>query len=130
MSAMNVNRTTYGVSFNTGISMAEYNEAPAGQTRGQTQRSILPGSTTVSEALANVFPKDATVSGQIMGMLAAAGNSVLLRTANGFHSAARKAIGNLKGKKSQAAKRAAEELETLLEDTELLDQYRAALLES
>lgn len=135
MSAMNVNRTTQGVSFNTGISMAEYNEAPAGQTPGQTQRSILPGSTTVSEALANVFPKDPTASGQIMGMLAAAGNSTLLRTGNGFHMAAKKAIRNLRGKKGkdgkgEAAGRAAEELENLLDDTELLDQYRAALLES
>lgn len=135
MSAMNVNRTTQGVSFNTGISMAEYNEAPAGQTPGQTQRSILPGSTTVSEALANVFPKDPTASGQIMGMLAAAGNSTLLRTGNGFHGAAKKAIRNLRGKKGkdgkgEAAGRAAEELENLLDDTELLDQYRAALLES
>ena len=135
MSAMNVNRTTQGVSFNTGISMAEYNEAPAGQTPGQTQRSILPGSTTVSEALANVFPKDPTAAGQIMGMLAAAGNSTLLRTGNGFHMAAKKAIRNLRGKKGkggkgEAAGRAAEELENLLDDTELLDQYRAALLES
>ncbi len=148
MSAMNVNRTTQGVSFNTGISMAEYNEAPAGQTPGQTQRSILPGSTTVSEALANVFPKDPTAQGQIMGMLAAAGNSTLLRTGNGFHMAAKKAIKNLRAKagrgqakgKNQgdplgrapggAAGRAADELENLLDDTELLDQYRAALLES
>lgn len=130
MSAMNVNRTTYGVSFNTGISMAEYNEAPAGQTRGQTQRSILPGSTTVSEALANVFPKDPTASGQIMGMLAAAGNSVLLRSASGFHSAARKAIRNLKSKGGKASAKAAAELEALLDDTELLDLYRASLLET
>ena len=127
---MNVNRTTSGVSFNTGISMAEYNETPAGQTQGQTQQSILPGSTTVSEALASIFPKDPTVSGSIMAMLAAAGNSTLLRTGNGFHAAARKAIGALRGKKGPAAQKAAEELETLLADTELLDYYRASLLET
>lgn len=127
---MNVNRTTQGVSFNTGISMAEYNEAPAGQTPGQTQKSILPGSTTVSEALANVFPKDPTVGGQIMGLLAQAGSSMALRTANGFHFAAKKAIRNLRGAKGQAAGRAAAELEALLEDTELLDFYRAGLLET
>lgn len=127
---MNVNRTTYGVSFNTGISMAEYNESPAGQTPGQTQKSILPGSTTVSEALANVFPKDPTVSGQIMGLLAQAGSSMALRTANGFHAAAKKAIRSLRGAKGKAAGRAAAELETLMEDTELLDFYRAGLLES
>ena len=127
---MNVSRTTQGVSFNTGISMAEYNEAPAGQTPGQTQKSILPGSTTVSEALANVFPKDPTVSGQIMGLLAQAGNSVALRTASGFRLAAQKAIGSLKSAKGAAAGRAAAELEALLEDAELLDFYRVGLLES
>ena len=126
---MNVNRTTYGVSFNTGISTAEYTDSFVGQTPGQTQKSILPGSTTVSEALANVFPKDPTVAGMILGALAQAGNSTLLRTANGFHAAARKTIRGLKGK-GPASDRAAEELEGLLEDTELLDQYRAALLES
>ena len=127
---MNVNRTTYGVSFNTGISMAEYNEVPAGQTQGQTQHSILPGSTTVTEALAAIFPKDPTVSGMIVSILAAAGNSTLLRTGNGFHAAARKAIASLRGRKSPAARQAADELETLLADTELLDFYRASLLET
>lgn len=127
---MNVSRTTYGVSFNTGISTAEYNDAPAGQTLGQTQSRILPGSTTVSEALANVFPKDPTVNGAVLAELAAAGNSLLLRTASGYRSAAKKTIANLRGKGGKASGRAAEELERLLDDTELLERYRAALLES
>ena len=127
---MNVNRTTHGVSFNTGISMAEYNEAPAGQTQGQTQAPILPGSTTVSEAMANVFPKDPTVSGFILGQLAAAGNSISLRTARGYATAARKAIRTLRSSRGRAAALAADEVETLLDDTELLESYRAALLES
>ena len=127
---MNVNRTTYGVSFNTGISMAEYTEKPAGQTPGQTQGSILPGSTTVTAALDAVFPKDPTLSAQILGLLAAAGNSTMLRTSNGFHLAAKKAISNLRDKKSEKAKAAADELENLLSDTELLDFYRASLLET
>ena len=127
---MNVGRTTYGVSFNTGISMAEYNEAPAGQTPGQTQSAILPGSTTVSEALASVFPKDPTVAGQILGQLAQAGSSTALRTSGGFHAAAKKTIRSLRGKRGSAAAAAARELEGLLADTELLDQYRAALLET
>lgn len=127
---MNVNRTTHGVSFNTGISMAEYNESPAGQTQGQTQEPILPGSTTVSEAMANVFPKDPTVSGCILGQLAAAGNSIALRTARGYAAAARKAIRTLRSSRGRAAALAADEVETLLDDTELLESYRAALLES
>ncbi len=127
---MSLERVTQGVNFNTGISMAEYNQAPAGQTPGQTQGSILPGSTTVSEALANVFPKDPTIGGQIVGMLAAAGSAMPLRTSNGFHFAAAKAIKSLRGKNTRASLAAARELETLLDDTELLDRYRASLLES
>ena len=127
---MQVNRTTHGVNFNTGISTAEYNEAPAGQTQGQTQGTILPGSTTVSEALAGLFPKDPTVSGQILGQLAAAGNALHLRTASGYQAAARKAIRNLRATGGSAAARAADELECLLDDTELLDQYKASLLET
>lgn len=127
---MTVNRTTQGVSFNTGISMAEYNEVPAGQTQGQTQGSILPGSTTVTAALDSVFPSDPTVSGLIAGLLASEGNSTLLRTSNGFYLAAKKAIATLKGRKGAVFQKAAEELEGLLADTELLDFYRASLLET
>ncbi len=128
---MSLDRVASSVSFNTGISMAEYNEAPAGQTAGTTQRAILPGSTTVSEALASVFPRDPTVAGQITGLLAEAGASTLLRTAGGFHAAARRAIDNLRRKDGKgAAARAAAELEGLLADTELLDFYRASLLET
>lgn len=127
---MAVNRVTQSVSFNTGISNAEFIETPAGQSTGQTTGKVLPGSTTVSEAINNVFPKDTTISGQIMTALAAAGNSTLLRTSSGFHSAATKTIKSLRKRGSKAASQAAEELEELLADTELLDQYQAALLES
>ncbi len=127
---MSMNRVTSSVNFNTGISLAEYHDAPAGQTTGQTQGSILPGSTTVSEALASVFPKDPTVGGQIMGLLAEAGASTLLRSSNGFYLAARKTIGTLRGKGTKASAQAAEELEHLLADTELLDFYRSSLLET
>ncbi|MCQ2393292.1 MAG: hypothetical protein MJ249_03305 [Kiritimatiellae bacterium] len=127
---MQVNRTTYGVTFNTGISTAEYNEAPAGQTKGQTQGSILPGSTTVTEAMDALFPKEPTVSAQILSQLAAAGSSLSLRTAHGFQAAARKAIGSLRASGGKAAGRAVVELETLLADTDLLDQYKASLLET
>jgi len=127
---MTIERTTHGVSFNTGISMAEYNEVPAGQTQGQTQGSILPGSTTVSEALAAVFPKEPTVTALILGQMAAEGNSLELRTANGFRAAAEKAVRGLRDRSGAVAARAADELDALLEDAELLDMYRASLLES
>lgn len=127
---MNVGRTTESVSFNTGITMAEYNEIPAGQTQGQTQSPILPGSTTVSEALDEVFPKDETVTALVLSRLVAEGGSPAFRTANGFRSAAEGTVASLRRKGTDAAMRAAGELERLLADTELLDQYRSSLLES
>ena len=127
---MTVSRTTPAVSFNTGISDAHFSEAPEGQTPGLTQKSVLPGSTTVSEALATVFPKDPTVAGQLMGLMAAAGNSVLLRTGGGFRQSAKKTIRSLRDRGTAASRGAAQEIETLLDDTELLDRYRASLLET
>ena len=128
--SVSMNRVTEQVSFNTGISLAEYNESPVGQTPGRTQGQILPGSTTVTEAMDALFPKEPTVSAQILSQLAAAGSSLNLRTAHGFQTAARKAIGSLRASGGKAAGRAAVELETLLADTDLLDQYKASLLET
>ena len=128
--SVSMSRVTQGVSFNNGIRTAEWNEKPVGQTLGQTQQSLLPGETTVSEALESVFPKDPTVSGLIAGALAQAGSRMVLRTAHGFRSAATRTVRTLRGAKGSAAQAAADEIEALLDDADLLDRYRAALLES
>jgi len=130
--SISMNRVTQGVDFNTGISVAEYNEAPVGQTQGQTQGPVLPGSTTVTEALANVFPHETDVSAMLLAHLAAEGSSLALRTSGGFRTAAKKTIRALRGKggESSFSAAAADELEALLDDTELLDRYRASLLET
>ena len=47
----------------------------------------------------------AAIAAQIVGLLAEAGASTLLRTSNGFHAAARKAIGTLRGKGGRTAER-------------------------
>ena len=60
-------------------------------------------------ALAGVFPKDETVTALVLLRLVAEA---------------------LRRKGTDAANRAAEELERLLSDSELLDQYRSSLLES
>jgi len=127
---MNVSRTANRVSFNTGISTAEYNEAPVGQTLGQTQKPLLPGSTTVSEALDSVFPRDPSILAAILGEMAAAGNNPELRTARGFRQAAEKTIDALRKGKGKASRAAADDIERLLEDEDLLESYRAAILES
>ena len=88
---MELNRVTSGVRFDTGISNADWTSGVVGQTPGQTQEPLMPGSTTVTEALKSIFPTNVSVGEEIM---------------------------------------AARELENLLADTELLDHYRAALLET
>lgn len=127
---MNLNRVTSSVQFNTGISTADWSSGVVGQTPGQTQSPLLPGSTTVSEALKEVFDTGTSVEAEILAELAAAGGSVNLRTSGGFYASARKTIRTLRGRKGSKSAAAAQELENLLADTELLDQYRAALLES
>jgi len=128
--SVSMQRVTYGVSFDKGISGANWTEKPAGQTTGGTQQSLMPGETTVTAALESVFPKDPTLSGLVAKALAQAGSAMSLRTESGYRAAAKKTIGSLKGAKGRAAQAAAEEIEKLLDDGELLDQYRAALLES
>jgi len=127
---MNVGRTANRVSFNTGISTAEYNEAPVGQTLGQTQKPLLPGSTTVSEALDSVFPRDPSILSVILGELAAAGGNPAFRTSRGFRLAAERTIAALRKGKGKAGRAAADELERLMDDAELLESYRASILES
>ena len=125
-----IDRVTSSVQFNTGISNAEWTSGVVGQTAGQTLESLLPGSTTVSEALSAVFPKDVSIEAELMNALAKLGNSPALRSGSGFASAARRVIGKLKRRGSAKSDRAAAELEALLADGELLEMYRSSLLET
>ena len=126
---MKVQNTTESIRFDRGISIAEYAEGAVGHSRDRQEQALLPGSTTVSEALANIFPEGQSVAGEIMSALVA-GNSAFLRTPNGFNQVARATIRLLREKNTPAAARAVRELDGLLADTELFEQYRAALLES
>ncbi len=126
---MNVTRTTQALTFNTGVSSAEWSTGVVGQTPGQTQSALLPGTTTVSAALDEVFPEARTAASDVFAALVS-GNNPSLRTASGFNAAARKALRSLRGRKGAASQRAARELGTLLADTELFESYRAALLET
>ena len=126
---MKTRRATETISFDRGISMAEYNEQPFGQSKAKTEPPILPGSTTVSEALMGVFPEGESVNGEIMRALVA-GNSAFLRTPSGFNETARQVLRKLRGKGTSSADAAVVELNSLLADTELFEQYRSTLLES
>ena len=124
--SLSVSRTTEPLRFDTGIGQAGYAEIPVA---GQPQKSLLPGSTTVTQALDELFPTDRSVGGEVMRALVA-GNSAIMRTPSGFSQAAHSALRALKARESAAADEAAVEIETLLADTDLLDRYRMALLET
>lgn len=126
---MRTQRKTETIRFDRGISMAEYNEQPFGQSKAKEEPPLLPGSTTVSEALMGVFPEGESVNGEIMRALVA-GNSAHLRTASGFNETARLVLRKLRAKGTPAADAAVRELTALLADTELFEQYRSTLLES
>ena len=126
---MKTARTTETIRFDTGISVAEFASGDGGAPGGERQKQLLPGSTTVSEALANIFPEGESVVGEIMSALVA-GNSAYLRTPSGFGQTARSALRTLRASKGEAAARAVRELENLLADTEVFEHYRAALLET
>ena len=127
--SLSVSRTTEPLRFDTGIGQASYAEVMDSPVAGQPQKSLLPGSTTVTQAIDELFPTDRSVGGEIMRALVA-GNSAVLRTPSGFSQTARSAVRALKGRGSMAADFAAAEIETLLLDTDLLDRYRMSLLET
>ena len=126
--SLNVSRTTEPLRFDTGIGQAGYAEVMDSPITGQPQKTLLPGSTTVTQAIDELFP-DRSVGGEVMRALVA-GNSAVLRTPSGFAQTARSAMRALKDRGSPAADNAAAEIETLLADTDLLERYRMSLLET
>lgn len=127
--SLNVSRTTEPLSFNTGIGSASFAEVMDAPVSGETQRKLLPGSTTVTQAVDALFPTERAVGDEIMAALVA-GNTALLRTPGGFNEAARDALKQLLETRTEASSRAAAEIETLLADTDLFEHYRMALLET
>ena len=127
--SIGVSRTTEPLRFDTGIGQAGFAEVMDSPVAGQPQKSLLPGSTTVTQAIDELFPPDRSVGGEVMRALVA-GNSAVLRTPGGFSQVARSAVRALKGRGSRAADEAAAEIETLLADADLLERYRMALLET
>lgn len=127
--SLSVRRTTEPLHFNTGIGEAKFAEILDSPVSGQPQKSLLPGSTTVSQALDSLFPTNRSVNDQIMRSLVA-NNSMELRTSTGFGIVARDTLEYLKNAGTPAADMAAAEISALLADTDLFDHYRLAILES
>ena len=127
--SLNVSRTTEPLSFNTGIGNASFAEVMDSPAAGEPQKSLLPGSTTVTQAVDSLFPTDHAVRDEIMRALVA-GNTVILRTPGGFNRMARDTARTLRRIPTAAAARAAHEIETLIADADLFEHYRMALLET
>ena len=126
---MSVSRTTDPLRFDVGIGSAGYADVISSPEAGEPQKSILPGTTTVSQAIDELFPPDRSVGGEIMRALVA-GNHADLRTSGGFSEAARSAVRSLRDRGTGVADMAAHEIENLLADTDLLEHCRLALLET
>lgn len=127
--SLNVSRTTEPLRFDVGIGSAGYADVISSPGAGEPQKALLPGTTTVSQAMDELFPPDRSVDGEIMRALVVA-NPATLRTSGGFSEAARRTVRSLRGSKSAAAERAAHEIENLLADADFLEHCRMALLET
>ena len=126
---VSVSRTTDPLRFDVGIGSAGYADVIASPAAGDAQRALLPGTTTVSQAIDELFPPDRSVGGEVLRALVA-GNPAALRTPGGFSEGARKTVRTLRGRGTAAADRAAHEIENLLADADLLEHCRLALLET
>ena len=126
---LSVSRATEPLRFDVGIGSAGYADVISSPDAGEPQKSLMPGTTTVSQAIDELFPPDRSVCGEVMRALVA-GNPATLRTPGGFSETARRTVRSLRGRGTDAADRAAHEIEGLLADSDLLEHCRLALLET
>jgi len=126
---LSVSRTTEPLRFDVGIGSAGYADVLSTPSAGEPQKSLMPGTTTVSQALDEIFPPDRSVGGDIMRALVA-GNPASLRKPRGFSESARRTVRALRGRGTEAAGAAAHEIENLLADADFLEHCRLALLET
>lgn len=126
---LSVQRTTEPLRFDVGIGSAGYADVIESPVAGEPQKSLLPGTTTVSLAIDELFPPDRSVDGEVMRALVA-DNPASLRTPRGFAEAARSTVRSLRDRRTSASDRAAHEIENLLADADLLERCRMALLET
>jgi len=126
---LSVSRTTDPLRFDVGIGSAGYADVLTSVGAGEPQKSLMPGTTTVTQAIDELFPPDRSVGGEVMRSLVA-GNPASLRTPRGFSEAARRTLRSLRDRRSSASDAAAHEIENLLADADLLEHFRLALLET
>ena len=80
---MSVSRTADPLRFDVGIGKAGYADVIDTPSAGEPQKSLLPGTTTVSQALDELFPQDRSVDGEVMrAMVAGVGDSASGRSSS------------------------------------------------
>ena len=124
-----VSRSTEPLRFDVGIGSAGSADGIDSPAVGEPQRTLLPGATTVTQAIDELFPPDRSVDGEIMRALVA-GNPASLRTPGGFSEAAHRTVHALRERGTPASDRAAREIENLMADADMLERCRMALLET
>lgn len=124
------NRVTNSISFNTNVRTTEFDESKQLASMRQNETApLLPSGTSVTEQIKQVFNFN-TVEAELLHFMEAACQNPNLRSAQEFQQALRKTFENLKQNHGDHPSKAAQVLQQLLEDKQLLDWYRAMIIDN
>ena len=123
-------RVTNSISFNTNVKTTEFDESQQLATIRQNDTApLLPSGTAVTEQIKQVF-NFTTVEAELLHFMEAACQNPTLRSAQEFQQALRKTFENLRQQHGDHPSKAAQVLQQLLEDKQLLDWYRAMIVDN
>ena len=123
-------RVTTAISFNTNVKTTEFDESQQLATIRQNDTApLLPSGTAVTEQIKQVF-NFTTVEAELLHFMEAACQNPTLRSAQEFQQALRKTFENLRQQHGDHPSKAAQVLQQLLEDKQLLDWYRAMIVDN
>jgi uncharacterized membrane-anchored protein YjiN (DUF445 family) len=124
------NRVTNSISFNTNVRTTEFDESKQLASMRQNETApLLPSGTSVTEQIKQVFNFN-TVEAELLHFMESACQNPNLRSAQEFQQALRKTFENLKQNHGDHPSKAAQVLQQLLEDKQLLDWYRAMIIDN
>ena len=124
------NRVTNSISFNTNVRTTEFDDSKQLAAMRQNDAApLLPAGTAVTEQIKQVFNFN-TVEAELLRFMEAACQNPNLRSAQEFQQALRKTFDKLKQNHGDHPSKAAQVLQQLLEDKQLLDWYRAMIIDN
>lgn len=124
------NRVTNSISFNTNVRTTEFDETKQLASMRQNETApLLPSGTSVTEQIKQVFNFN-TVEAELLHFMETACQNPALRSAQEFQQALRKTFENLRQQHGDHPSKAAQVLQQLLEDKQLLDWYRAMIIDN